>query len=229
MTRSTVVLYGVIVALVAGLTREASAQTFAGRVSIEPRVGLALPTGDFGDSDPTCPVIPGGGPSCPYPIQTGAKPGWRWTLRAHYTLNTWLGVFAGYGQARFKCAAALCFGADKPKTQGFEAGFKAVVIPLGSMTGWVEGAGTYERVSIVRTLTPEGERQSLLVDYGGATGLSLGVGAELPLRGTLDLTFSPSVRFRLYDADPPSDHPDMASVPVRYALFELGFRYIFGR
>jgi hypothetical protein len=140
-----------------------------------------------------------------------------------------LGLFGGYGRAGFNCEAAFCVGSEKPKAQGWEVGLKAVVVPLGSMMGWVEGAGTYETVSIVRTLSPEGEPRSRLVDYNGAVGVSLGVGAELPLRGTLDLTFSPAVRFRLYDADPPGDHPDMVSVPVRYALFELGFRYIFGR
>jgi hypothetical protein len=138
-------------------------------------------------------------------------------------------VVGGYGRANFGCPAAFCAGAAEPKAQGWELGFKAVVIPMGTMMGWVEGTGTYETVSIVRTQTPEGERESSLVGYEGAVGVSLGVGAELPLRGKMDLTFVPGFRLRLYDADPPASDSDLAAVRVSYVLVELGIRYIFGR
>jgi hypothetical protein len=97
------------------------------------------------------------------------------------------------------------------------------------MLGWIEGAGTYETVSIVRTKNPQGERESRRVTYEGAFGLSLGVGAELPLHGAMDLTFVPGFRLRRYSAAPPTSDSDLASVKVTYVLFEAGFRYIFGR
>jgi len=94
---------------------------------------------------------------------------------------------------------------------------------------WVEGAAALEEVTIIRTQDGAGDPASIRVSYPWAAGLSVGLGAELDLKGDEVLFFTPGFRFRYAPADPPASHPDLASITATYALFEVGFRVVLGR
>jgi hypothetical protein len=93
---------------------------------------------------------------------------------------------------------------------------------------WVEGAGLLEEATIVRSEDREGNRAPAAVSYPWSLGFSVGLGAELPLRGAYDLFFTPGFRFRYVPADPPDSHSDLASITATYMLFEIGFRIALG-
>ncbi len=206
---------------------QASAQAFSlGRVSIEPRLGVAFPTGDFGDIDPTCAPRSTG---CPFPVQVGTETGWRWGIRIDYALRSRLVLFGEYGKANLRCSAAFCGSTHQPGTRSLGAGLRAVPMSLGGMDLWVEGATVLERATIIRSVDREGNRDPSPVDYPWSLGFSGGVGAELPLTGGYDLFFTPGFRFRYVPADPPNDHADLASVTATYMLFEVGFRVALGQ
>ena len=203
------------------------AQTFhLDRVSIEPRVGVAFPTGDFGNVDPACPP---GGSGCDYPMQIGTETGWRWEVRLHYALTSHWGVVGGFGKTKLDCSPSFCGPDDKPGTRALSLGVKGIAFPLGSMDIWVEGGGALEEISIVRTQDATGDAISTLVHYPWAPGFYGGIGAELPLTGRDNFFFTPGFRFRYVPADPPDAHSDLESVTATYVLFEVGFRVNLGK
>ncbi len=196
------------------------------RVSIEPTVGVAFPTGDFGNVDPAC---PSGSSGCDYPTQIGAETGWRWNLRLHYALTSHWGVVGGFGETKLDCSPVFCAVGDKPGTRALSLGVRRIAFPLGKMDIWVEGGGAWEEVSIVRTRDAAGKEISTLVRYPWTPGVYGGIGAELPITGRERLLFTPGFRFRYVPADPPEAHSDLESVTATYAILELGFRVTFGR
>ena len=203
------------------------AQTFhLDRVSIEPRVGVAFPTGAFGNVDPACPP---GGSGCDYPMQIGTETGWRWEVRLHYALTSHWGVVGGFGKTKLDCSPSFCGPDDKPGTRALSLGVKGIAFPLGSMDIWVEGGGALEEISIVRTQDATGEAISTLVHYPWAPGFYGGIGAELPLTGQDNFFFTPGFRFRYVPANPPDAHSDLESVTATYVLFEVGFRVNLGK
>ena len=196
------------------------------RLSVEPRVGVAFPTGDFGNVDPAC---PSGGSACPFPLQTGTATGWRWAISTHYALSPRWSVVGEFGKAHLGCSAIFCGTTEKPEIQGLSLGVRAIAFPLGSMDIWVEGAGVLEQATIIRSQDQEGNRNPSAVTYPWSLGFSGGVGAELPLRGAYDFFFTPGFRFRYVPADPPTSDSDLASITATYFLFEVGFRAALGR
>ena len=191
------------------------------RISIEPRIGVAIPTGDFGNIDPACPT---GSSGCPFPIQVGTETGWGWAIRTQYALNPLWSLFGEYGKANLNCSVTFCGTRVSPGTKGLSLGLRAMALPLGNMDIWVEGAGVFEEVTIIRSEDREGNREPAAVAYPWSLGISGGVGAELPLTGENNFFFSPGFRFRYVPADPPDDHTDLTSVIATYMLFEVGFR-----
>lgn len=222
-------IFAILVALaVPGLTpTSAQAQaTTLNRFSLEPRVGVAFPTGDFGNVDPACPP---GGSGCPFPLQVGTDTGWRWALRAHYALNPHWSIVGEFGDANLGCSPTFCGTNRKPGSKGFSLGVRAVVFPLGTMDVWLEGAGVLEQVTIIRTQDQVGEPISSAVSYPWSPGFSAGAGAELDLNGNGNFFFSPGFRFRYVPADPPDSDPDLASITATYMLLEVGFRIVLGK
>ena len=193
------------------------------RFSLEPRVGVAFPTGDFGDVDPTC---PSGSSGCPFPVQVGTETGWRWSLRALFALNPRLSLVGEYGKAKLGCSPSFCGTEERPETQGATLGIRLIAFGLGSMDFWVEGSGVLERPTIVRTRSETGETAISSVSYPWSPGFSVGVGTELDLKGDGTLFFSPGFRFRYIPADPPESDPDLASITATYLLIEVGFRVV---
>jgi len=195
------------------------------RISLEPRVGFASPTGDFGNVDPACPA---GSSGCPYPIQIGTESGWRWGIRGLVGLNPRWSLVAEYGRSMLGCSATFCGTEKKPGIHGMSAGFRVLALPVGSMDIWVEGAGALEKVTVIRTLDEEGNPAPSTVAYPWSMGFSGGIGAELALDRRETWFFSPGFRFRYVPADPPDSQPDMTSITATYLLFELGFRMALG-
>lgn len=220
---------GVLATLaVAGLgptSAQAQAPTL-NRFSLEPRVGVAFPTGDFGNVDPACPP---GGSGCPFPLQVGTDTGWRWALRAHYALNPHWSIVGEFGKANLDCSPTFCGIDHKPGTKGFSLGVRTIVFPLGTMDVWLEGAGVVEKVTVIRTQDQVGEPVSSAVSYPWSPGFTAGAGAELDLNGDRNFFFSPGFRFRYVPADPPDSDPDLASITATYMLFEVGFRVVLGK
>jgi len=196
------------------------------RLSLEPRVGIAFPTGDFGNVDPACPP---GASGCPFPLQVGTDTGWRWALRAHYALNPHWSIVGEFGKANLDCSPTFCGIDHKPGTKGFSLGVRAIVFPLGTMDVWLEGAGVLEKVTIIRTQDQAGESFPSAVSYPWSPGFSAGAGAELDLNGNGSFFFSPGFRFRYVPADPPDSDPDLASITATYMLLEVGFRVVLGK
>ena len=205
----------------------ANAQTFTlSRFSLEPRVGMAFPTGDFGDVDPACPP---GSSGCPFPLQVGTETGWRWAVRAHYAMSEHLSVGGEFGKANLGCSPTFCGTTEKPGTRGFSLGLRAIAFPLGSMDIWVDGAGVLEQPTVIRTLDRAGEIASSAVSYPWSPGFSAGFGAELDINGDGGFFFSPGFRFRYVPSDPPDSDPDLAPITATYMLLELGFRMVLGK
>jgi len=216
-----------LVAFLLALPETVAAQsTFLDRLSLEPRVGVTIPTGDFGNVDPTCPP---GAQGCPRPLQIGASTGWRWGMRAAAALTPSWSIFLEYGKTTLGCSATFCGTEKHPGTNGLDLGLRGTVFPLGSMDIWAEGAAVIEEVSIIRTLDLAGEPAAIPVAYPWTIGVSGGVGAELDFRGDGVLYFTPGFRFRYVPVDPPNDQPDLTSVTATYMLFEVGFRVVLGR
>lgn len=199
--------------------------SFLEHLSIEPRVGVAFPTGDFGNIDPTCTP---GSTGCSFPVQVGTETGWRWAIRAHYNPTPRWSLFGEFGKANLRCSATFCGSKVTPGTKGLSLGLRVIAFPLGSMDIWVEGAGLLEEATIIRAEDREGNRAPSAVPYPWSLGFSAGLGAELPLRGAYDLFFTPGFRFRYVPADPPDAHSDLASITATYMLFEIGFRMALG-
>lgn len=195
------------------------------RISFEPRVGFASPTGDFGNVDPAC---PSGASGCPYPTQIGADSGWRWGIRGLVGLSPRWSLVAEYGKSMLGCSATFCGTQKKPGIQGMSAGVRVLALPVGSMDIWVEGAGVLEKVTVIRTLDEDGNPAPSTVAYPWSMGFSGGIGAELALDRRETWFFSPGFRFRYVPADPPESQPDMKSITATYLLFELGFRMALG-
>jgi hypothetical protein len=204
---------------------EAQSSAFR-RLSLEPRVGMAFPTGDFGDIDPACPP---GSSGCPFPVQVGTETGWRWALRAHFAVTDRWSVVGEFGKASLGCSPTFCGTTEKPGTQGVSLGLRTIAFPLGSMDIWVEGAAVLEQPTIVRVQDREGNQVSSAVPYPWSPGFAAGFGAELDLKGDEVLFFTPGFRFRYVPSDPPDSDPDLASVTATYMLFELGFRVLLGK
>ena len=217
-------LLGALLALTAAFLDPGSVNAQAltlDRFSLEPRIGIAFPVGDFGDIDPFCPP---GSSGCPFPLQVGTDTGWRWAIRAHYALSPHWSVLGEFGKASLGCSPTFCGTDNKPGTQGFSLGVRAIAFPIGSMDIWVEGAGVMEQVTIIRTQDKAGEVAASSVSFPWSLGFSGGVGAELDLTGEGDYFFTPGFRFGYVPADPPSTDADLASVTATYLLFEIGFR-----
>ena len=196
------------------------------RLSIEPRVGAAFPTGDFGNVDPSCPP---GGESCPFPLQVGTETGWRWSVRALVEITPRLSVLGEYGRTSLGCSPAFCGTDKKPQTQAVGVGLRAIVFPLGSMDIWVEGGAVLEEASIIRTRDQSGSQSISTVSYPWSVGFSGGFGAELALTGERTSFFTPGFRFQYVPADPPSTDSDLSSITATYMLFEIGFRILLGK
>lgn len=204
----------------------AAQSTLLHRISLEPRVGVAFPTGDFGNVDPTCPP---GAQGCPRPVQIGTSTGWRWGLRATAALTPSWSLFLEYGRTNLGCSTTFCGTEKHPGTHGLDLGLRGAVLALGSMVVWVEAAGVMEEVSIIRTLDEAGEPVATPVAFPWSVGAAGGVGAELDLRGDRVFYFTPGFRFRYVPVDPPDDQSDLTSVTATYMLFEIGFRVVLGR
>jgi len=204
---------------------QAQSSTLA-RLSLEPRVGMAFPTGDFGDVDPACPP---GSSGCPFPLQVGTETGWRWALRAHFAITEHWSVVGEFGKTSLGCSPTFCGTAKKPRTRGINLGIRAIAFPLGSMDIWVEGAGVLEQTTVIRVQDQEGNEVASAVPYPWSPGFSAGFGAELDLKGDESLFFTPGFRFRYVPSDPPDSNPDLASITATYMLFELGFRVVMGK
>lgn len=202
------------------------AQTFrVDKLSIEPRIGVVFPTGDFGNVDPACPP---GGSGCDFPKQVGVEAGWRWDLRLHYALTPRWGVVGGFGKTSLDCTAIFCGFEDKPGAMSLNLGLRGIVFPLGSMDFWVEGGGVLEKVSIIRTRDVSDNPVSKLVRYPWSLGFQGGIGAELALTGEGNFYFSPGFRFSYVPADPPDSNSDLDSITATYVLAEIGFRVVLG-
>lgn len=230
LTKSSgfLLVLGVLLGLVAFITPPpAHAQTLGlDRVSVEPRIGIAFPTGDFGNVDPACPP---GASGCDYPKQVGTETGWRWELRLHYALTSHWSVVGGFGKTKLDCSPSFCGFEHKPRTSALSLGVRGIAFALGSMDVWVEGGGALEEISIVRTQDATGDAISTLVHYPWTLGVYGGIGAELALTGQDNFFFTPGFRLRYVPADPPDAHSDLEAVTATYVLFELGFRVTLGR
>lgn len=196
------------------------------RFSIEPRVGAAFPTGDFGNVDPSCPP---GGESCPFPSQVGTETGWRWSIRALAELNKRWSLVGEYGKTNLGCSAAFCGSSKRPHAQSVGLGVRAVAFPMGSMDIWVGGGAVLEETTIIRTRDAAGNPDISAVSFPWSLGFSGGFGAELALTGERTSFFSPGFRFRYVPADPPDSAPELKAITATYMLFEIGFRILLGR
>lgn len=205
----------------------AGAQLFSdGRFSIEPRFGVAFPTGDFGNVDPECAP---GETGCDYPTQIGTETGWLWEIAAHYALTEAWSLLARYGQANLDCSPNFCDFDDEAGTRFVGLGVRGTLFPLGSMDIWVEGGGVYEEVTIIRTRDLVGEPISREVAYPWSPGFFGGVGASLPLRADEDLFLTPGFRFHYVPADPPDSDSELNAVDANYFVAEVGVRIVVGR
>jgi hypothetical protein len=218
---------GFLLLALAATSQNLDAQIFTkGRVGIEPRIGIAFPLGDFGNADPSCPV---GATGCDYPDQTGVEPGRRWDVRVHYFLTDRVTLVAGYGRTKFGCSGPFCGSAPDPEAQAFDLGVRTVAGSLGSMDIWVEGGGSMEKFSIIRTRNESGEPESKRVWYPWSLGFFVGGGAELPLTGEGNFYFSPGFQYHHATADPPSSQPNLQSVTAQSLTAQIGFKLLLER
>ncbi len=195
------------------------------RFSLEPRVGVAFPTGDYGDVDPGC---PSGASGCAFPLQIGAEAGWRWEIRVHYALSPRWSLVAGAGKSQLGCSGPFCGGAPAPEANGGTLGMRGNILPVGSMRLWAEAGVALEEFSIIRTRTPVGDPTARRVRYPRSLGFYAGGGADLALTGRENLFFTPGFRFRQVVADPPSGQSDLKRVAATLLVAEIGFRVALG-
>jgi hypothetical protein len=217
---------GLILLAMVAPRQELSGQIFAKeRFAIEPRVGIAFPTGDFGNVDADCPV---GTTGCDVPLQTGVETGWRWEAQLHYLLTEKTSLVMGFARTKFGCTGPFCGFAAEPEARGLSLGLRSHLFSIGTMDIWGEGGGVFEEFSVIRSQNSSGDPESSRVWYPWSPGFYGGAGVDLALTGEGNFFFTPGFRFRFVPSDPPSDHSDLASVDATYIMAEVGFKVILG-
>jgi hypothetical protein len=218
---------GLVILTLSSLPSEIQGQLFTmERFAVEPRLGIAFPTGDFGNADPSCPV---GSAGCDYPDQTGVETGLRWDVRIHYRLSDRVTMVGSFGKTKFGCSGPFCGSGSDPETRDLSLGFRAMAFDVGSMGIWAEGGAAVEKFSIIRTRNETGEAEPSRVWYPWSFGIYGGGGVELPLTGDGNFFFTPGFHFRHVSSDPPSSDPDLQPVTATYILAQVGFKVVLAR
>lgn len=195
------------------------------RLWLEGSVGVAVPTQDFGNVDPTC---PDNNPDpCPFPAQIGATTGVGFAARGGVRLDPATSVFLGYGRSYFQCSTFFCGDAPPPLSTSYDLGIQRDLLAAGTLRFWVEGAVSWERVNVVR-IGMSGPNTNLelneRVAYDRAFAASVGLGLRLGLRGNNLWEFTPAARYRFSRADPGVLHADLSSLDVTHFHLDLAFR-----
>lgn len=191
------------------------------RLWLEAGAGVAMPTQEFGDVDPTCPPNT---VSCPLPAQIGAATGVGLSVRAGFRFDDRTTAFIGYARNEFQCSAFLCGGAKPPLATGLEAGVQRTLTRVGAMDFWGELSGSYEQVRIVRLGANGNLRANRRVPFERKLGLTVGTGIRLGVRGNNQWEFIPAARYRFYTAEPLMADADLRAVDVTHFHLELAFR-----
>ena len=195
------------------------------RLWLEGSVGVAVPTQDFGNVDPTC---PDNNPDpCPFPAQIGATTGVGFAARGGVRLDPATSLFLGYERNYFQCSTFFCGNARPPLSTSYDLGVQRDVVAAGTLRFWVEGAVSWERVNVVR-IGMSGPNTNLelneRVAYDGALAASVGVGLRLGLRGNNLWEFTPAARYRFSRAEPGALHGDLSALDVTHFHLDLAFR-----
>lgn len=172
-------------------------------LSVEVRVGGALPTGDFADASPGL----------------GAEAGPHLGAAASIHLLPALAVYGGYSQSWFSCPPCEARGLDDTVADsGFDFGLEAA-LPLraGGGTPWLRAGG------VLHTLAISGFGG--VVESDRALGFRAGAGVAFPLMGSLRVV--PGVSYSSYSAGLDLGGLRGRTVDVNHFAAELGLRYTF--
>ena len=195
------------------------------RLWLEGAVGVAAPTQEWGNVDPTC---PDNNPDpCPFPAQIGATTGVGFAGRFGVRLHPKSTLFVGYSRNHFQCSTSFCGRADPPFSASYDLGVQHDVIAVGAMRFWGEAAVSWEQVHVVR-IGRSGPNTNLelnrRVPYDGSVAFSLGFGLRLGMRGNNQWEFTPGARYRFSSASPGSANPDLNALDITHFHFDLAFR-----
>lgn len=194
-------LTATLLALAAATLVPSAARAQGAPLSVEARLGAALPTGSFAGGDGVGEGT-SSGTAFGVEVAVGSRTGRR-TL------------YAGFSQLRFGCVEAGCASGGRYVATGVNAGVRFSLLPGRAWTPWL-GAGAFT----VRVESP-GVR-------GSAAGVSeLGYGAEasagLAVRVGPSLLLTPAVRLSRAGTDLPGG----VRLPLRWAVVDLGVAVAF--
>lgn len=185
-------------------------------------MGVAVPTQDWGNVDPTCPD--NNATPCPFPMQIGASTGVGIATRTGVRFDANTTVFLGYSRSYFQCAEAFCGTADPPLSASVDLGVQRDFYAFGNMRFWGEGAVSWEQVNVVRVGPQANLTLNERVAYDRTLAFSLGVGVRLGLRGNNQWEFAPAARYRFYSADPGAPNADLNRLDITHFHLDLAFR-----
>jgi hypothetical protein len=192
-----VLLFLTLIALGA---RAGSAAAQGAPMSVEARVGLAVPVSSFADASRE------GG---------GASPGAGFGVEVTLGGTGWHTLYAGFSQLRFACANAGCPEGDPYVATGVNAGVRVTLHRGHRVLPWVGAGVLTTRVESPATRTSDAGVSNLGVGGEVSAGLWVGAGRSL--------AFSPGVRWSRVGTELPGG----ASLPLRYVVVDLGLALTF--
>ena len=193
------ILLAAAAALLASGAAPASLSAQGAPLTVETRLGAAVPVSSFSGGDG---VGEGASPGVGFGVEVTLATGWR----------TW---YAGFSQLRFGCRDAGCPAGDPYVATGVNAGIRVSLLPGARVAPWV-GLG-----ALTTRVESPGVR-------GSPEGVSeLGFGAEaaagLWLRASRYVAVTPAVRVSRVGTDLPGGE----RLSVRYVVLDLGLALTF--
>jgi hypothetical protein len=197
-------LVPIALVLLASAAQPAAAQLLPNLpLSVEVRVGVGVPMGEFAESEPG--------------IGAGAGPAF--SAGALFHFSDALSVYGAYSRTHFACGACDGAGLDEQVVDaGAEFGVQAMLpARLAGASPWLRAGGVY------RQLTFSGQGGRLSSD----PGFGFEAGAGLSVAVTPSISLAPGVRFRTYTAALDLGELPSRSVDVAQVLADVGIAYRF--
>jgi opacity protein-like surface antigen len=170
-------------------------------LSVEARVGVAIPVGDFADAQPG--------------IEAEAGPAF--AVGAAYHFTPMFALFGEYEWAAFSCPRCDDAGIDDEVIDsGAGFGLEAS-LPLAGLGPWLRAGGVYHEIEF------SGEGGQLSSEP--ALGFQIGAGASVMLLPALRIT--PGIFYRTYSAELDLGGLPSETVDVNHLTVDVGLSYRF--
>jgi hypothetical protein len=171
------------------------------------RAGAAVPTGRFGETGETNPLLTGARAGLGYGLDAGTGAGL-------------VGFYVGYDHIKFDCDDSACSTAGKYELTGYSAGVR-VGVPLLPIKPWAKAGITLNEMK-----GSFGGSSDSRVTVKRNPGYEIGAGVDIPvLAGFLSLT--PQARFIRQNLEAtlsPSGATSGGKKPANYYTFDIGLR-----